>query len=564
MRSTDDAGFEDITTNSDDPIRRVTPTGAIVESPQNARYKIQADTTLAMFERLADSLYAVRRLCPRLAVLAIQWMHPKHPIHLVHERLMRGGGMTKKGVAEMGQVRGWLVWRVTRCCLYTVYLSFLLTWLRWKLRREISASKQQRFEVIAKTWCFGTERPADDLDFYYGDLQRRLRERNVRMLLLCGNASTSWNWNAFAKAHVSTSGLCRLPELCLVHPFAPFSMAFQQILTSIRLRRLSVNASKSLIRRICDIASRDSLHPSTTRNGLFFWLGKEVVETWHPQVFMTLYEGHGWEKCSWWGAKEVDARCKTVGYQHTVIFRETLSLTRPCIDIKERSLPDLVLGLGKVTVDLMRGEHQRHGTKLIPFGSFRYQEVCSDRPANPTLRSVLVTPEGLPSEAKALFTFAYECARLLPSYTFILRSHPVLPMNLVLKTLSVDVTSQPNIVISDLEDITQDFKRSSVLIYRGSSVVLYAILHGLFPINVRIENLIDTDPLYMLESWRKICTAPMEFADILEQYERTPVEQLEAEWRTAVSYVKNYTIRVEEGRIDQFLAEVGLGNSMRQ
>ena len=137
-------------------------------------------------------------------------------------------------------------------------------------------------------------------------------------------------------------------------------------------------------------------------------------------------------------------------------------------------------------------------------------------------------------------------------------------MNRVLKTLSVDVTSQPNIVISDLEDITQDFKRSSVLIYRGSSVVLYAILHGLFPVNVHVENLIDTDPLYTLESWRKICAAPEEFANILDQHERTPVERLETEWRTAVSYVENYTVRVGECRIDQFLAEVGLGNSMRQ
>jgi len=176
---------------------------------------------------------------------------------------------------------------------------------------------------------------------------------------------------------------------------------------------------------------------------------------------------------------------------------------------------------------------------------------------------VLVTPEGITSETKALFTFAYKCAQRLPSYSFILRSHPELPISKAIELLPVDIVNQPNIVMSDKKSIDEDFGRASVLMYRGSSSVLYAILNGLLPIYVHVDTMVDTDPLYMLESWRKLCSTSDEFADLLERYERTPVEQLETEWCAAANYVMNYTVPVEEYGIEQFLAAVGIEMQMR-
>ena len=113
------------------------------------------------------------------------------------------------GVKERG-VKGWVIWQVGRYVVHTARLIWAMVRMRWSLRREIRALKGERFDVVVKTWCFGAERSAEDRDFYYGDLQRRLADRGVRMLLLCGDASGT-DREVFARAQVSTSGLCRLP-----------------------------------------------------------------------------------------------------------------------------------------------------------------------------------------------------------------------------------------------------------------------------------------------------------------------------------------------------------------
>ncbi|MBI3608062.1 MAG: hypothetical protein HY207_08855 [Nitrospirae bacterium] len=423
------------------------------------------------------------------------------------------------------------------------------------MRKAVAQLRSQHFDVVAKTWCFGVV--SEERDFYYGDLQRRMAERGRRMLLLAGDGAGS-DWRVFSRTHVSVDEPCKLPEWALVPLTAPLCMALKQLAGSIRLRGIGGRSSSVLLRQIGARASRDCLLPSTTRNGLFFWIGQTAVRRWRPRVFVTLYEGHGWEKCAWWGAKSADPTCVTTGYQHTVLFPESRSLTRPVIEGAQRSVPDLVLSSGTIPSDMMRPGHAGQGTRFIRFGSFRHKGYAVDRPSDAGLKTVLVTPEGIASETKALFAFAYQCALRIPAYTFILRAHPAIPMTAALKLSAIDLAGAPNLVVSEQASIEDDFKRSSVLMYRGSSSVLYAILNGLFPLNIHLAPLFDTDPLYQLECWRKSCSTPEGFADALTQHETRTREDLSTEWRAALRYVSEYTVPVTVDGIDQFIRATGL------
>ena len=319
---------------------------------------------------------------------------------------------------------------------------------------------------------------------------------------------------------------------------------------------MASNAQDSLVERVARTASLDVLSPSVTQNGLFFWIGREAVRTWKPRALITLYEGHGWEKCMWWGAKVEDRACRTVGYQHTVVFPEAVGLIRPFVDIRERSLPDIVLAMGERTRDLIKDGHEKHQSRVISFGTFRHggRRVSSVAPAG--RRHVLVIPEGLPGEIRALFEFAHECARLLPSHTFVLRSHPQWPISRALSELGLDVLDLPNVIASDKNDIGEDFARSSIVLYRGSSAVLYGLLAGLFPIYVHVDGKFDSDPLYALQSWRKVCSTAEQFAELVNQYEKMPAAKRDMEWQTAATYVSEYAIPVDEQSVDAFLAEI--------
>jgi len=517
--------------------------------------------TVSDLERLNEALHTVRRLCPVLPVLAIPWMHPKHAIDPVHEQLMGVQGASKGGVAKREGMRGWAL-RIGWYMLYQLRFSLMLLRLRWRFRRQIGELRHQGFDLIAKTWCFGPGRPMDDHDFYYGDLQRRLADRGVRMLLLCGDASGP-DWDGFAKAHVSTSGLCRLPELCLVHPLTPIWMAWKQLLASLRLRRIAAGSHDPLVRQVSALASRDCLSLSVTCVGLFFCIGRTAVRTWHPRAFMTLYEGHGWEKCAWWGAKDTDGSCRTVGYQHTVVSPASLSLTRPYVGVKERSLPDVVLSLGQTTLELMRGGHEPYGVKLIPFGSFRRpQDASRPHPPRPSLRTVLVLPEGHFPEPELLFDFAKRVALLLPDHHFIFRCHPILPLAQFCPHLADELQKFPerfpNIEVSPYKVIEADFARSSAVLYRGSSAVLYAVLNGLKPIYLHDVNRRDVDSLSELQGWRECVSSIEEMEQVLRKYAATTAESALEEWRNAVDYVNAYVMPVDAQSIDRLLEAVGL------
>ena len=519
---------------------------------------------------LAAALREVHQRCPDLPVLAIRWMHLKHPLREPQEQLlqyaMETAGQATIAIRHSRWLSRWrerfdLGWNVLRCVLYGGYLSFHLLRLRLLLWRQVKALIQQRFDVVIRTCCFGTEQPADGNDFYFGDLQDRLTARGLRVVLLCGDARGG-RWVAFAQGQITTSGLCRLPELALVPVLAPVRMMLQQLHSCVRLRHLEAG-STSLVREVIRLARVACLSPDTAMTGLLSWVGRAAVQRWHPRALLTLYEGHAWEPCLWRGVRAIDPFCRIVGYQHTAVFRESVSMLRPA-DVCPGSVPEVVLCLGDLPCELLQPGHASFRTQLVRFGSFRNRHTCQvQQPADPARRTMLVTPEGIVSETTTLFTFAYVVAQRLPSYTVRLRCHPEVPMAKARQLVSVDLTRLPNLILSEGRRIEEDFAQASVLLYRGSSSVLYAIAYGLLPIYQQLHGERDRDPLFMLPDWRKRCATPEELSQVLMQHEQAAPDVLMGEWERALQYVNDYTTSVTEESIQQFVEAAGFGSGTR-
>jgi len=532
--------------------------------------------------RFYGGLNRVRRLCPDLPVLAIQWMAVKHPLYAVQERLLKASSMPEPArpfrrlagrrpilefgtvAARLGELPRLATWCL-RCLAHAASLSTIIALLRWQLRRELATLKHQSFALIAKTWCFGPERLPGDRDFYYGDLQRRLAGRGVRMLLLCGNANwgraTLRGWRTFARAHSQLGEVPRLPALSLSPLFAPFRIAAQQVRASWRLGAIAHRARSPLLAAVSLAARRDAFSPQTMDNALLFWIAKSAVARWRPQAFVALYEANSWERCVWWGVKTAHAACRTVGYQHTVLFPYARSLLRPYVDARARSLPDIVLCLGRATRERLREHHEPHGVSLIPFGSFRHNGATPATSVPIDRRTILVVPEGILSEVQLLFGFVARCAGRLPEYTFILRCHPQIPMVEALERIPHRLAELPNVAVSDRQTIEEDFARASILLYRASSAVLYGILHGLLPIALHGGSPLEPDPLDGLTAWRRRCSTPEELEVLLRAHEHAGRDTLEAEWQTARGYVREHAGEVEESSIRELLTAVGLGGS---
>ena len=431
-------------------------------------------------------MYTVRRLCPRVSLLGASAVNPRHPLPADHLELLaalakhdregsQGNSVKPSQRVHLPSIslmiREW-IWSF----LTAVRDTLRLMKLKWRFAPLLRKAKQEPITVVMKTWCFGTEALKSDVDFYYGRMPGLLQGRGVSCLLLCGDFNGG-DEGIFAQAVLERNQIRSIPERILLPIWAPVVTVLDQLRTSLTLRRMARHSDDTQFATLCAYASMDCLNRFTTQNALYFYVAKVAVRSWRPRVFMTLYEGQPWEKPAWHGAKVGKKDCAIVGYQHTVIMAHSLALLSPNRDSWELSTPDVVLCLGETARRMLKAGHEPHGTRLIPFGSFRRNPGDSVlHPPRPDRRTVLVAPEGTASEAELLFNFALRVAPLVPDHRFIFRCHPVLPFSEIRHCLHDVPEEFPNIEISE-KSVVEDLARSSVVLYRGSSLVLYAILY---------------------------------------------------------------------------------------
>jgi hypothetical protein len=198
-------------------------------------------------------------------------------------------------------------------------------------------------------------------------------------------------------------------------------------------------------------------------------------------------------------------------------------------------------------------------SKLIEFGTFRLNTSDSTQATpQPAKATVLVLPEGILRDAKLLFDFAAQVASFMPDHHFIFRCHPVLPFDQVLPHLEVIPEKFHNIEVSLHKAIADDFSRSSVVLYRGSSAVLYAVRNGLKPIYLNVDCHPNVDPLFELTSWRERVSSIDEMECLLRRYAAANSGRVSEEWQNATEYVSAYAMAVDDVSINRFLEVLGL------
>ena len=484
-------------------------------------------------DSLYEAIQAVREKCPEVPLLAVPWMQMKHPIHPVQRELLglprrRPGLLRRAGNAIFS-------------LLYALYLTARLFQVRARHSATLRAFAAQRFDLVAKSWRFEAGEGAGE-DFYYGDLRQRLQEKGLRMLTLYSYPrGSAWRGPRLA----SDCETWNLHELVLLPLSAPVRLVFSQWATSRRLSRLAHETSE-LAAEVAKRAMLDCLSYRNLLQGLSYPVFQQAARIWKPKGMLALYEGHPWEQFAWAAAKKADPSCKTIGYQHTILLPHQLSMLRSGASDRFSAKPDAVLCLGPRTVEMLRPSHP--GSRLIPFGTFRKTAAANGSVPDPKRKTVLVLPEAHAEEMSLLFQTTARIAGRLPDHHFILRCHPILPSprTQIRSSLGCDPEEIANLEVSLGKSVEEDFARSSVLLYRGSSSVLYAVRKGLKPVYLRERSLPDLDSLSALREWKETAEGPEELAGILNRYAAAGASSSRQEWTVASEYVSSYAIPVDD------------------
>lgn len=483
--------------------------------------------------------------CRELPVMALSTVNPRHPLPEDQMRVL-----DRSQQISASPLR--LFARFTRCMIAAFRDTIEILYLRLRLRAAYRANTAP-VSVLMKTWCFHGLPKGNGPDFYYGALPGQLAKRGVGCVVLWDDNRES----PFASAEKDPENRY-VPELGLVPLWAPIWTLWAQLSLVLAIRRVSGSSNDPEWSRFCDVAASESVSPLTLRNTLAYYVAKSAVEKWRPKAFLTLYEGQPWESLARQGVKAADQGCLNVAYQHAIVLPHSLTLSDPSPRPGELSVPDVVLSTGEVTADIIRRGHAAFQTKIVPYGSPRRVADQSVLAPQPDRRTVLVLPEGFLSESKILFDFALEAASLLPDHRFVFRTHPAFPFDGVRQYLESDPDKFANVELSTNAPIKDDFERSSALLYRGTSAVLYAVLAGLKPYYVNLAGLRPVDPLFQLEEWPESTSGVQEFCEGALNYSRRSPVDARPEWERAAAYVERYTQPVTDESIDRFVSAVGM------
>ena len=366
-------------------------------------------------------------------------------------------------------------------------------------------------DVLFVSHALTPEHAGREDDFYFGSLPRLLEELGIRTAIALINHT-----RVKSRTLAARWGSPRVPRY-VFEPTLPLAeeVAIRKHLRSDAraLRRQAANASGSE-QRIIENAARESTSPASVSAVRLGRQIRRLTATLRPSVIVTTFEGHGWERLAFAGAKQAHPAIQTVGYQHAALFRLQHAIRR---SLGGDFDPDVILTSGEAARRQLQDGMPFPHTAIDVIGSERAvsggrETVSLDSATQASFKTncCVVLPEGLEDECRRLFDFSVRCAQEMPEMTFVWRLHPQMTMERLLARMPSLRARPANIRISS-GTLEEDLLTARWALYRGTTAVIRAVGMRCRPLYLETPGEMSIDPLHGLHHWKATVTSPGEF-----------------------------------------------------
>lgn len=364
-------------------------------------------------------------------------------------------------------------------------------------------------------------------DFYFGALQRLLRERGATSAVVLAD---------------------RLP----VNPASEANIWGRCLAARRQLKRLAQASPETLDGKLAALASRHALSGVTAANLRLHAGMSTICRILQPAIVITTCEGVAAERLIWHAARAGAPGTLCVGYQHTRLLKRAHAIRRaldaPGLDCD----PDVILTLGEIPHESLAASAELGSAKLILYGSHRRAlSPAQPAPLTDRPRRCLVLPDADARECSTLFEFAFACARRCPELVFTLRPHPVISITTLRARHEWLREPPPNISFSMNKTLAEECAQARYCLYRGSSAVIHAVLAGVKPYYLAQSGELNFDPLSGLSEWRETVSSPEAFEGCL-RLANSGSDGAAA--LRARSYCDRYVSRVRPEALDELLS----------
>jgi len=303
----------------------------------------------------------------------------------------------------------------------------------------------------------------------------------------------------------------------------------------------------------------ESLHNDIT-NGTYFYnillhesFKKKIRKRLIKEIIYP-YENKSLEKMILLAVRSDSPQTACVGYQHssvtqrhtTLLFEKNESISTP--------LPDKIITLGEVTRNFLQ-ENGNYPHGVLQRGSaLRQSFPLSIKPfpkSSDTHIRILLPLSSSKMELLESIVFCKKVRDLYPNIKFGVRPHPEFPLAL-LPTEDIAWLDENGVDLSGTS-LKDNIFWADICVYVSSTVAVEAMMYGLPVINLRLNDVIDPDPVLNNPFWHwQVCT-PDALVELVKQWEIMSDSDIEKGMKTAREYAKEYFFQPTDKNVQQFL-----------
>ena len=278
-----------------------------------------------------------------------------------------------------------------------------------------------------------------------------------------------------------------------------------------RLKKILISSKDILAKKILQKSLIEAMAPSAHFVGRMEVQIKRYVEQYKPDVLITTFEGHSWEKIVFATAKKINPDITCIGYQHSHHFR----LQNGIRFMKDTNFnPDIIFTSGSNGKKYCEQIFQN--LPILNVGTKRVLVSNSMVKKNLAIKGevCLVVPEGIIDECIKIFDYSILCAKKNPSVQFIFRLHPIISLNQLISKNSIYKNIPSNIIFSN-NSLIEDAKKSKWALYRGSTSIIEICKEEVMPIYLEFKSELSIDPLFNVNQFKSNVTNIDDFANII-------------------------------------------------
>ena len=273
-------------------------------------------------------------------------------------------------------------------------------------------------------------------------------------------------------------------------------------------KKLYFQTKNSFKRKFLKEGSKYKTVASCIANLRLVYQIERVLKKTNPSIFIYTFEGHAWEKALCSHIKKKFPKIKIYGYQFSTIFKN-----HNIFDFYKNKdhIPHIILTKGKINYNKLINSPLNNFANIEIIG-FNNKKFPLQKKYSFEKNVCLIAPELIRMEVSMMFNFSKKISLENQDIQFIFRKHPSNEINEYFT--KKEIKNLPNNFSISKGTLEDDIKKSSFIMYRGSSVVLECVLKGLWPIYLDIEET-NIDMMHKISKKNRVIKKISDFKKIV-------------------------------------------------